>query len=148
MRHIILSFSQSFVNHYMKTVSVFSCGYATTKKFPCKVSSPAGGCAFSCAGFIFLPKELFCGHPPVNGDLVVFLHLDPVNQLGDHQMLGFIAGILKAGGPGKHFVDLNFVGSLCILLCFQPGFGFFHCLGGGIIFHTVFAVLQASLFLF
>jgi len=37
----------------------------------------------SGTGFSFLPKELVCGHAPVDGNLIVFLHLDPVNQLRD-----------------------------------------------------------------
>ena len=59
----------------------------------------------SGTGFSFLPKELVCCHAPVNGDLVVFLHLDPVNQLRDHHVFRFVAGVRKAAGPGQHPVS-------------------------------------------
>ena len=39
----------------------------------------------------------------MNGNIVavVLPDLNSVNQLGDHQMLGFVAGIVKAGGPAQ-----------------------------------------------
>ena len=51
--------------------------------------------SLSGAGFRLSPKELLCCHVPMNSNIVtvVFPDLDPVNQLGDHQMLGFVAGM-------------------------------------------------------
>ena len=68
-----------------------------------KISS-AGFGLFLGAGFRLSPKELLRRHAPMNGNIVTvnLPDLNPVNQLGDHQMLGFIAGIIKAGGPGQH----------------------------------------------
>ena len=87
-----------------------------SKSSPCKVTSPAGGCAFSSAGFSFLPKELVCGHAPVDGNLIVFLHLDPVNQRRDQHVLRFVAGIFKAAGPGQDLVNLNLmIASMALL---------------------------------
>ena len=39
----------------------------------------------------------------MNGNIVavVLPDLNPVNQLGDHQMLGFVACIIKAAGPAQ-----------------------------------------------
>jgi hypothetical protein len=54
--------------------------------------------------YFFLPsKELLGGHAPMNGNIVTVIlpDLDPVHQLGNYQMLGFIAGIVKAAGPAQ-----------------------------------------------
>ncbi len=47
----------------------------------------------------------------MNGNIVAVIlpDLDPVNQLGDHQMLGFVAGIVKAAGPAQNLVHLDFM---------------------------------------
>ena len=98
-----------------------------------KISS-AGFGLFSGAGFCFPPKELLGGHAPVNSNIVVIVlpDLNPVNQLSNYQMLGFIAGIVKAAGPAQDLVHLDFVGLLVVLLHFQQDFGFFLLLRGGI----------------
>ena len=59
--------------------------------------------SLSGAGFRLSPKELLGCHAPMNSNIVtvVFPDLNPVNQLGDHQMLGFVAGIVKAAGPAQ-----------------------------------------------
>ena len=53
--------------------------------------------------FPFPSKELLGGHAPMNGNIVTVIlpDLDPVHQLGNYQMLGFIAGIVKAAGPAQ-----------------------------------------------
>ena len=63
----------------------------------------------------------------MNGNIVavVLPDLDPIHQLGNYQMLGFIAGIVKAAGPAQDLVHLDFVGFLVVLLHFQQDFGFF-----------------------
>ena len=57
----------------------------------------------SGTGFFLPSKELLRCHAPMNGNIVavVLPDLNPVNQLGDYQMLGFIAGIVKAAGPAQ-----------------------------------------------
>ena len=44
------------------------------------------------AGFRLSPKELLGGRAPMNGNIVTVIlpDLDPVHQLGNYQMLGFI----------------------------------------------------------
>ena len=67
-----------------------------------KISS--AGFGLFLGAFFFLPsKELLRCHAPMNGNIVTVIlpDLDPVNQLGDHQMLGFVAGIVKAAGPAQ-----------------------------------------------
>jgi len=51
--------------------------------------------------FCLSPKELLGGHAPMNGNIVTVIlpDLDPVHQLGNYQMLGFVACIAKAVGP-------------------------------------------------
>ena len=81
----------------------------------------------SGTSFCFLPKELLRCHTPMNGNIVAVIlpDLNPVNQLGDHQMLGFVACIVKAAGPAQDLVHLDFVCLLVVLLHFQQDFGFF-----------------------
>ena len=69
----------------------------------------------------------------MNGNIVavVLPDLNPINQLGDHQMLGFVACIVKAAGPAQNLVHLDFIGLLVVLLHFQQDFGFFLLLCGG-----------------
>ena len=47
----------------------------------------------------------------MNGNIVavVLPDLNPVNQLGDHQMFDFLACIAKAVGPTQNLVHLDFV---------------------------------------
>ena len=49
--------------------------------------------------------------------------LNPVNQLGDHQMFGFVACIVKTASPAQDLIHLDFVGLLVVLLHFQQDFG-------------------------
>ena len=69
--------------------------YSQKQKKPAELEkiSSAGFGLFSGAGFCFLPKELLRCHTPMNGNIVavVLPDLNPVNQLGDHQMLGFLS---------------------------------------------------------
>ena len=75
-----------------------------------KISS-AGFGLLSGTFFCLSPKELLCCHAPVNINIVAIVlpDLNPVHQLGNYQMLGFIAGIVKAAGPAQDLVHLDFV---------------------------------------
>ena len=68
----------------------------------------------------------------MNGNIVavVLPDLDPVHQLGNYQMLGFIAGIVKVASPAQNLFHLDFVGLLVVLLHFQQDFGLFLLLCG------------------
>ena len=93
--------------------SIFIIPYSQKQKKPTELEKlSSAGFGLPSGAFFFLPsKELLGGHAPMNSNIVtvVFPDLDPVNQLGDHQMLGFVAGIVKAAGPAQDLVHLDFV---------------------------------------
>ncbi len=88
----------------LPVIDLYNTIFPKTKK-PTELEklSSAGFGLLSGAFFFFPSKELLGGHTPMNGNIVAIVlpDLNPVHQLGNYQMLGFIAGIVKAAGPAQ-----------------------------------------------
>ena len=93
--------------------------YSQKQKKPAELnfSGSVGFGLFSGTLFFLPSRELLGSLAPMNGNIaaVVLPDLNPVNQPGDYQMPGFVAGIVKAAGPAQDLVRLDFVGLLVVL---------------------------------